>query len=39
MEIKPWNKICDYRRKCCIPTPRIDLKTVYTQTMRSVMDV
>ena len=25
MEMKACNKICDYRRQCCIPTPRIDL--------------
>ena len=25
MEMKPWNKICHYRRPCCIPTPRIFL--------------
>ena len=39
MEMKPWNKICDYRRRCGIPTPRIDLYTMHPRTMRSVMDM
>ena len=39
MEMKALNKICNYRRPCCILTPRINLYTMQPRTMRSVMEM